>query len=279
MLRSTALLCLWAALTMTLPAPAGAGTSSTDPPDNPEHASALPVPFGPGEVLTYKVMLGIFTVGESSMQVPAIEPTRGISTYRLEWRIKGGIPFYKVDTHFQSWIDIERLVSLRFIQDQHEGKHTRYRDYRFFPEQGRWRRADNNEEGTLATPLPLDDLSFVYFARSLKLEVGKEYRFDRYFKDSGNPVIIRVLRRGERTVPAGTFRTIVVQPIIRTKGLFGEGGKAELHLTDDPRRLLVYLKTEVPGISMTMHLKSIRNGAPIHGDPTTRAEIRSGPHN
>jgi hypothetical protein len=169
-------------------------------------------------------------------------------------------------------------VSLRFMQDQQEGSHTRYRDYHFFPEEGRWKRTDNGEEGTLATPLPLDDLSFVYFARSLELEVGKVYRFNRYFKDSGNPVVIKVLGRGERTVPAGTFRTLVLQPIIRTKGLFGEGGKAELHLTDDARRLLVYLKTEVPGISMTMHLKSIRQGKPVHGDPATRPEVRSGPH-
>lgn len=276
MLRLTYLLCLGAALAVMMPAPAGADTTKDS--GNPQYASARPVPFGPGEVLTYKVMLGIFDVGESSMQVPTIEPTRGIATYRVEWRIKGGIPFYKVDTRFQSWIDIERLVSLRFIQDQHEGRHTRYRDYQFFPEQGRWIRSDNNEEGVLATPLPLDDLSFIYFARSIELEVGKSYRFERYFKESGNPVVIKVLRRGERTVPAGTFKTIVVQPIIRTKGLFSEGGNAELHLSDDPRRLLVYLKTEVPGISLTLHLKSIRNGNPIHGNPLTRAEVRSGPH-
>ena len=278
MLRLISLLCLWAALPMSLAAGAGAVPNATDNSDSLEYASAMRVPFGPGEVLTYKVMLGIFTIGESTMQVPAIEATRGISTYRVEWRIKGGIPFFEVDTKFKSWIDIERLVSLRFIQDQHEGHYTRFREFQFFPEQRRWKRTDNNEEGTLATPLPLDDLSFIYFARSLKLEVGKQYRFNRYFKESGNPVIVKVLRRDQRVVPAGTFKTIVVQPIIRTKGLFSEGGKAELHLTDDPRRILVYLKTEMPGISLTLHLTSIRNGVPIHGDPMTRAEIRSGPH-
>ncbi len=245
---------------------------------SPDYSSALPVPFGPGEVLTYKVKLGIFPVGESSMQVSAIEPTRGIPTYALEWRIKGGIPFYKMDTRFQSWIDIERLASLRFIQDQHEGSYTRFREFQFFPEQALWKRVDNDEQGPLASPLPLDDLSFIYFARSLDLQVGKEYRFNRYFKESGNPVILKVLRRDHRVVPAGTFQTIVVQPIIRTTGLFSEGGKAELHLSDDARRILVYLKTEVPGISLTMHLKSIRMGVPIHGDPLTRATVRSGPH-
>ena len=278
MLRWTFLLYLWALLPMLLASTVSADAHSVTAPAEGEYASALAVPFGPGEVLTYKVKLGIFTIGESTMQVPAIEMTRGIPTYSLEWRIKGGLPFFKVDTRFQSWIEIERLVSLRFIQDQHEGHYTRFREFQFFPEQRRWKRSDNNEEGDLATALPLDDLSFIYFARSLELEVGKEYRFDRYFKESGNPVIVKVLRRDQRVVPAGTFNTIVVQPIIRTKGLFSEGGKAELHLSDDPRRLLVYLKTEVPGISLTLHLKSIREGVPIHGTPLSRAEVRSSPH-
>lgn len=266
------LLGLWGALQSPLLAQDTAGKASqNDPP-------ALPVPFGPGEVLTYRVQLGIFPIGESSMQVSAIEPTRGIPTYRVEGRIKGGIPFYKVDTSYQSWIDVERLTSLRFIHDQHEGSYTRYREFQFFPDRDLWKRVDNGEQGPLASPLPLDDLSFIYFARSLDLRVGKEYRFDRYFKESGNPVILKVLRRDQRVVPAGTFKTIVVQPILRTKGMFSEGGKAELHFTDDPRRILVYLKTEMPGISLTLHLESIRNGAPIHGDPLMRATVRSDHH-
>lgn len=278
MLRWILFRCLLTTLSVFALAPVSADTKTATDAVSQARASALPVPFGPGETLSYTVMLGIFTIGESTMQVAAIEPTRGISTYHLKWRIHGGIPFFKVDTSFQSWIETERLVSLRFIQDQHEGHYTRFREFQFFPEQRLWKRADNDEQGPLATPLPLDDLSFIYFARSLKLEVGKQYRFDRYFKESGNPVIVNVLRRDERVVPAGTFKTIVVQPIIRTKGLFSEGGKAELHLSDDPRRLLVYLKTEMPGISLTLHLKSIRKGVPIHGDPMTRPEIRSSPH-
>ena len=42
-------------LTAVLSMPAGA------------EVTAAPVPFGPGELLTYKVRLGIFDVGESSM--------------------------------------------------------------------------------------------------------------------------------------------------------------------------------------------------------------------
>ena len=278
MFRAIVLLCLWALLPMSLATRVSANGDSASAPAKREYASAMAVPFGPGEVLVYKVKLGILPIGEFTMQVLAIEPTRGISTYRLEGHAKGGIPFFKVDTRFKSWVDIERLVSLRFIQDQHEGHYTRFREFQFYPEQRRWKRSDNDEEGALPTTMPLDELSFLYFARSLKLDPGKEYRFNRYFQESGNPIIIKVLRRDRRVVPAGTFKTIVLNPIIRTTGLFGEGGRAEIHLSDDRRRILVYLKTHMPGISLTLHLKSIRDGVPVHANPVTRAELRRGPH-
>ncbi len=91
-------------------------------------------------------------------------------------------------------------------------------------------------------------------------------------------MIVKVLRKDERTVPAGTFRTTVVQPIIRTKGFFSEGGEAELHFSDDARRVLVYMKTEMPGISLTLHLTSIRDGVPVEGAQGIRASVRSSPH-
>ena len=116
----------------------------------------------------------------------------------------------------------------------------------------------------------MDDISFVYYIRSLPLEVGKTYTLNRYFKQDGNPVTIQVLRKDRREVPAGEFETIVVKPIIQTDGLFGEGGNAEIHFSDDERRLLVYLRSEIPVVgSITLHLERIQEGLPLN--PRSRA--------
>ena len=73
-------------------------------------------------------------------------------------------------------------------------------------------------------------------------------------------MVVKVLRRETKETPAGSFETIVVQPIIKTSGLFGEGGNAELYFTDDRNRYLVYLRSEVPGFqSMTLHLRSVEH--------------------
>ncbi|MBI4545106.1 MAG: DUF3108 domain-containing protein [Gemmatimonadetes bacterium] len=223
------------------------------------------VPFGPGERLDYKLTLGIFgEVGKGSMEVVGVEDVRGSPAYHLRFDLKGGILFAKVDDRLQSWLDVSRLQSHRFRQDQKEFRYERHRTLDFFPHEMLWRRLDKDESGALATERPLDDVSFIYFVRTLPLEVGQTYTFHRYFKADGNPVVVKVLRKEVVKVPAGTFETIVVQPIIQTDGLFGKGGRAEIYFTDDEQRLVVQLKSHVPVIgSLNLYLDSYQPGAKL----------------
>jgi len=240
------------------------------PPADPD---AAPAPFGPGERMEYKVKIGIFSVGEGSMRVESLDTVRGHMTYRASMAIKGGLGPADVDDITTTWFSVTDLVSYRFVQNLHEVNYRSFRHYELYPSEDLWERTDNDESGPLGSEMPLDDISFVYFIRTLPLEVGKTYTFDRYFKDEGNPVTIKVLRKAEREVPAGKFKTIVVQPIIKTAGLFGEGGNAELYFTDDDRRILVYMRSNIPHFpgSLTLHLKSYQPGLPLN--PKSRAEV------
>ncbi len=84
--------------------------------------------------------------------------------------------------------------------------------------------------------------------------MGETYEWNRYFRFDRNPVILRVLRRETVKVPAGEFSTIVVQPIIKTRGIFSEGGEAEIFITDDERRIPVKLKSKLVVGSVTLEL-------------------------
>lgn len=223
------------------------------------------VPFGPGEFLRYDVRLGALGKrGEGYMRVVGLEDVRGATTYHVAFGIQGGLLFATVEDHYQSWFDVTNLVTRRFIQDVDELSYERYRHFEIFPEELRWERPDNGRSGLIPTNMPLDDVSFFYFVRTLPLEVGAEYSFNRYFRENGNPVVIRVLRKDTVTVPAGTFETVVVQPIIQTDGLFSQGGEAELHFTTDDRRLMVYMKSNVHLIgSLSLHLTEVVEGSPL----------------
>lgn len=204
------------------------------------------VPFGVGERMTYKVTLGIVgEVGTGLLEVVDLDTVHNHPAYELRFQVSGGIPFARVDDDYRSWLDAHSLVARRFKQDQHEVRYERHRTFDFFPEERRWKQTDKDESGIMPTDAPLDDVSFLYFIRTIPLEVGKTYTFNRYFREESNPVTVKVLRKATITTPAGRFKTIVVQPIIKTKGLFSEGGKAEVYFTDDDKRILVALKSKV----------------------------------
>lgn len=216
--------------------------------------SDFSVPFQVGERLTYDVFFGPLRAGEGSMEVLAREDVRGQETWRTRFRVRGGIPFYRVDDVLESWISVQCFHSLRFVQDFEEGGKTRERRYEIFPERGMFREDTLPEQETVADPL--DDGSFFYFVRTLDLEPGKTYTFHRYFRPDRNPVTIKVLRREKVRVPAGTFNAVVIQPIIKTRKLFSEKGEAQIWLSDDADRMMLQMKVKLNFGSLNLYLKS-----------------------
>ncbi len=252
--------------------PARAQTSGWSAAAVPTDTLAAPAPFGPGEHLVYGVKVGWFNVGSGALSVEALDWVRGNPTYRAVMRISGRMTFFKIDDVYTTWFDQHSLQSWRFIRS-YGGTYTSGRHYEFYPERDLWDREDNDEFGPMTTDSPLDDISFVYYLRTLPLEVGDTYTFDDYFKTEGNPVVVRVLRKDRRKTDAGEFNTIVVSPNFQSEGLFAEGGNAELHFSDDERRLLVYMKVDLPRVpgSLTLHLRSIQDGFPVN--PESRAHV------
>ncbi|MFL5619779.1 MAG: DUF3108 domain-containing protein [Gemmatimonadaceae bacterium] len=215
----------------------------------------------PLERAEYQVSVGPLDAGTGVMELVGREVVDGHDTYHAVLRIEGGLGPARIDDRFESWVDAaswterSNLFSRRFVQDQRELGSRRQRDYAMSPERRQYRRADTGETLALSTDRPLDDVSVVYFARTLPLKVGDTYTIDRYFKADANPIVLRVLRRESVTVPAGTFQTVVVRPTIKTSGLFGEGGEAELFFSDDERHLLVQMQSRVALIgSLSLHL-------------------------
>ena len=209
----------------------------------------------------YQVKLGALVAGTGAMEVVGRETVGGHDTYHLVLHIEGGLGPLRIDDRFESWVDAKswndrpNLFSRRFVQDQRELGKRRQRTYEMWPERRKYRRVDTDETLALPTDRPLDDVSVLYLARGLPLKVGDTYTIDRYFKADANPIVLRVVRRETVTVPAGTFETIVVRPTIKTSGLFGEGGEAELFFSDDQQHTLVLMRSKVPLIgSLSLHL-------------------------
>lgn len=159
------------------------GTAEAQSSADAEGASTPPampyaaVPFAVGERLIYEVKFGALKVGQGSMEVLDTVTLRGRSAWHTRFRVRGGIPFYRVDDVLESWIDRVDFNSLRFVQDFDEGGRSRERRYEIFPDRAVYRENDEAEQPSVRNPL--DDGSFLYFVRTIPLEVGKTYEFHR----------------------------------------------------------------------------------------------------
>jgi hypothetical protein len=223
----------------------------------PRQATAPKTPFGVGERMEYEVRFGPLKVGNGHMEVVAIENLRGRDAWHTAFWVQGGTFFYKVNDVYESWIDTASFSSLRFIQNLEEGTSDKERRYDIYPDRDVYFEMHKNppREHPSAKE-PLDDGSFLYFIRTIPLVVGQTYDFDRYFRPDRNPVRIRVLRKEKVTVPAGTFNAIVIQPVIKTTGIFSENGQALIWLSDDDRKIMLQLKSKLSFGSLNLYLKS-----------------------
>ena len=213
-------------------------------------------PWQVGEKLTYNAKINFLSVGQGVMTVEGIDTLRGRTVYHTTFRVRGRMLFFKVDDSYESWFDTTSLSSLRYKQNINETSYKSERLFEFFPERATFSENGKPEEPSVADPL--DDGSFIYFVRTVPLELGSTYEFNRYFRPDRNPVRIQVLRRERITVPAGTFDCIVVRPIIKTKGIFSENGHAEVWIADDSSRVMVQMKSRLSFGSLNLYLKSYR---------------------
>jgi hypothetical protein len=220
----------------------------------------------------FDVRIGFLSVGSAALNVFAYDTVDGHSTYHTLFTITGGFGPAKVRDRFESWGDAASwqatrdVFSRRFVQNVHEVSYQRDRIYEISPERREWT-SNDGKRGAFANDKPLDDLTMLFFARSLPLKVGDVYTIPRYFKSEANPVVLRVLRRETITVPAGTFETVVVRPTIKTSGLFGEGGEAELYFSDDRFHSLIQLKSKVKVVgSLTLRLRKYQRPG-VSDDP------------
>ena len=209
------------------------------------------VPFQVGERLTYNAKVNALNAGKAVMAVESIEGVRGTASYHTSFDLRGRVLFKRFDNHYESWIDTTTFAALRLLQKV-DGDD---RHYEFFPERRIYVKNDGNENPSVAQPL--DECSFLFFLRTLPLDVGQTYSVNRYYHADRNPITISVIRREHISVPAGDFDAIVLHPVIQSNGLFSPKASAEVWLSADPSHMILRMKSGLPLGTLTLELKEI----------------------
>jgi hypothetical protein len=233
---------------VTLPGPIGALTPA--------------VPFPVGERLVYNARYGPFSVGTATMQVAGIDTIRGVETVHFVFLIDGGALWYHIHQNLESWVGRRDFLSRRFLNQTEEKGKSWERKFDIYPDSGFYREA--GRDTTVPTVAdPLDDAAFLYWIRTVPLEVGKRYEYRRYFRPERNPVIVEVLGR-ERVGAAGRkWNAIVIRPRIPNGGgIFAEKADARMWLSDDSLRVMIALQSKFSFGTVQLKLKEYSDPRP-----------------
>ena len=210
----------------------------------PVETAALP--FSVGEKLTYEVTVAKGNkVGTATMWIEGPVDVRGTSTYLLRFDSRIRIAFLSAVSRSSSWFDPLRSSSLRFLKHEQNPLARNDESVDFYPDRKEWKSA-KGETGQSLSDSPLDELSFMYFIRTLPMTPGATYRFDRHFDASRNPTTVSVIRREVIPTPMGELRVILVEMRVRDPKHFKGEGVIRIHLTDDDCRLPARIESTMP---------------------------------
>ena len=220
----------------------------------PQTPSALP--FAPGERLTFEGKVRSGVSGGGTLWVEGPVELRGTTTWLLHSDMEGRVGPLRATDRNASWLDPIRMTALRYSSRERHilSRHDDAVD--IFPGEKRWSAA-SGAEGAIDGRTPLDELSFLYYLRTLPLDADTALSFARHFDVARNPTIVTVLRREEIEVGAGRFRAIVVEMRVRDARRYRGEGTIRVFLSDDECRLILRLESTVPDAgSATLSLQA-----------------------
>jgi hypothetical protein len=172
---------------------------------------------------------------------------RGTSTYVLRFDSRIRVAFLTAISNSSSWFDPLRGSSLRFFKHERNPLARSDEAVDLFPDQKEWKSA-KGEIGQSLSSTPLDELSFMYFIRTLPMTPGSTYRFDRHFDQARNPITISVIRREVIPTPLGELKVFLVEMRVRDPRHYKGEGLIRIYLTDDDCRLPARIESTMPVI-------------------------------
>lgn len=220
--------------------------------------------FKDGELITMKVfykLMGYVSAGEATFSTN-IERYNGKTVYHFIGEGKS-YPFFdnffKVRDRYESYVDTNTLLPMKFIRNVNEGGHKIYNNVTF-------NQTANTAVSTNGvfkiTDCMQDVVSSMYYARNInfdKYKPGDKIPFDMYLDDEIYHLYIRYMGREKIKTKYGKFKAIKFKPLL-VKGTMFEGGEKMLAwISDDPNHLLLRVESPISVGSVVVDMMSYKN--------------------
>jgi len=264
------LMILGAARVIPDPGSGGEAPLPGDPPRGPAQRAArlferthpyLAEAIRPGERLVFSVRYGPIRAGTATIAVDGTEVVEGDTCFHYVTTAESNdffSTFFQVRDRVESFASMRDLLPRRFEKHLREGDYQRDEVVRF----DQRNHLAIYDDGRIVEILPEthDVLSAFFEARTRALRPGDVIYLECHADGRNYPLKTHVYRRERVSVPAGAFDCLVVEPMLRTPGLFRHQGSLTLWLTDDARRIPVQMKSKLPIGSIAVVLTEMQEG-------------------
>ncbi len=222
-----------------------------------------------GERLVYDVTWLGLKAGEATLEVQGVVNVDEHQAYHLITTAHSA-PFiskiFRVDDRTESFLETRPMRALRFDKNLREGRYRhssqtvfdhekgvaifRYLDFSRVPKDiTRLDEAERygkyvNQDFPL-TPGALDELSVLYYVRTLPLQVSSTATARVFASRKNWDLEVKVLGRETLETALGRRETLKVEPLLKFEGIFQRKGRMIVWLTDDAERIPVQMKSEI----------------------------------
>lgn len=188
------------------------------------------VPAGTGSFVTTMEKLN----GRSVYHI--VGTGRTLSSY--EWA-------YKANDTYETYLDVETFVPLKFIRNINEGGYKKYQNVDFI----RSANTASTKEGIFKVPPCVHDVvSSVFYARNVdynSLKPGDKVPFSIFLDNEVFNMYIRYVGKETITTKYGKFKAIKIKPLTIQGTIFEGGEKMTVWITDDLNRVPIRIESPI----------------------------------
>ena len=199
--------------------------------------------FQEGEKLRFKVYynMGALWVGAGEASfTTTLEKLNNKNVYHVVGdgrTLKSYEWFYKVRDRYETFIDVETMLPVKFVRNVNEQGFKIYNNVTFNHKLGK----AVSTNGMYDVPKCVQDvLSAVFYARNIdysKHKPGAKIPFSMFLDDKVYDLYIRYLGKERITTRYGTFNAIKITPLLIEGTIFKGGEKMAIWVTDDANHI------------------------------------------
>tara|TARA_B100000614_G_scaffold182008_1_gene162727 strand:+ start:458 stop:1276 length:819 start_codon:yes stop_codon:yes gene_type:complete len=222
--------------------------------------------FKKGEFLQYDVSYGFFDAAKATLEVaPSSKKINGRNTMHIVGKGKstGALRwFFKIDDHYETYIDEEAVLPWKFIRHVREGSYKLDRNIDFDQYCNQATVFQKDTKNYTINPNTQDLLSAFYYARTLDLqnaEINQEFVINTFFDREMYPLKIKFIGKEKVKTKLGDFNCLKFRPMVEKGRVFKEEEDLTLWISDDNNKVPVRLKANLLVGSIKMDLVEYKN--------------------